>query len=329
MVGEPLRGRAERWGWRGVRAAPVPFERLLVRLLSAACLPLLIAGCAPPAATGNTATDLNAAAAHGQADVNAYAASNAATASDTPAARAPLAPAGPGQPGGLPDHQTPVSEAPSTPDSPQGAATVVETYYALIGAGKFDQAYALWDDGGQASGKNRAAFAAELAAYRDYHATVGTPGRENAGAGQRHVQVPVQVYARRGDGTPAYWRGDVTLHRVAGIDGATAAHKDIDRKPTPGTQVASRPGAGDAGDAPAIAADRYRCMDGAKISVSYDNRAGTATVKRGGRTLPVLGDKRPPSGIWYGRGGYDLRGRHDMATLTIPGRPPIACAVIK
>ena len=37
----------------------------------------------------------------------------------------------PGSPAGLPDDRTPISEAPFTPQSAQGAADVVQTYYAL------------------------------------------------------------------------------------------------------------------------------------------------------------------------------------------------------
>lgn len=189
---------------------------------------LALAACSQPAPVNNRAADINAAADRAQADVDTYAANNMA---------APLTPAEPGQPGGLADDGTPVSEAPFAPDSAQGAANVVQTYYALIGEGKYREARTLWGDKGAESGLSADAFAASFAKYSEYHANIGAPGRIDAGAGQRYVTVPVQAYARLKDGTAAYWIGSIVLHR-ADIDGATAEDKtwrikSIDLKPAP------------------------------------------------------------------------------------------------
>ncbi|MDB5679641.1 hypothetical protein [Sphingomonas bacterium] len=184
-------------------------------------LPVLsIAACSPSPAANNTAADINAAAARAQADVDSYAANNAAG-----PAPAPLTPAGPGQPGGLADDRTPLSEAPFASDSAQGAANVVQTYYALIGEGKYRQAWVLWGDKGAESGQSAEAFAASFAKYSEYHANVGSPGDIDAGAGQRYVTVPVQAYARLKNGTGAYWIGSVVLHRTGDINGANAEDK--------------------------------------------------------------------------------------------------------
>ena len=185
---------------------------------------LLVAACSQPAPTGNVATVTNV------VEVN-----ETVVAAPSPE---PLRPAEPGQPGGLVADKTPISEAPFAADSPQGAANVVQTYYALIGEGKYAEAWTLWGDGGKASGQTADAFVASFAKYSEYHANVGAPGREDAGAGQRYVTVPVQAYARLKDGKPAYWIGSVVLHRTADIDGATAADKtwhikSIDLKPAP------------------------------------------------------------------------------------------------
>src|SRR3546814_13188239 len=57
-------------------------------------------------------------------------------------------------------------------------------------------------------------------------ANVAAPGRVDAGAGQRYVEVPVQVYGTLEDGEqPFNRRGSVTLHRTAEIPGATAEDK--------------------------------------------------------------------------------------------------------
>src|ERR1700752_4397879 len=76
----------------------------------------------------------------------------AATPAPAPTSWPPVPPPAPGSPGGLPDDRTPVSEAPFTPESAQGAADVVQTYFAHLGAKAYAQAWALWRDGGKASG---------------------------------------------------------------------------------------------------------------------------------------------------------------------------------
>jgi len=302
-------------------------------------LPLLFAAaCSPGHRADNAAgsVDINSAAVQAQGSVDAYAnGAQEVAETETPApdeiapaaagTPAPLTPPEPGTPGGLPDDRTPVSEAPFAPDSAQGAANVVQTYYALLGAGKYRQAWALWDDGGKASGMAAEAFAASFAKYSEYHANIGAPGDVDAGAGQRYVTVPVQVYARLKQGAkPVYMIGSVTLHRVGDIDGATAAQKSwhirsAEIKPSPG---ATAP----AGDpTPAIVSAVYRCIDGSRINVRFDNRADTATVRSAGTVLAVLRGQRPASGIWYAGGGYELRGKGKAATFTRPKLPPLAC----
>src|SRR5689334_20691642 len=62
----------------------------------------------------------------------------------TAAAYPPVSPPDPGQPGGLPDDRTPISEAPFTPTSAQGAANVVQIYYALLGQHRYEEAWKFW-----------------------------------------------------------------------------------------------------------------------------------------------------------------------------------------
>lgn len=211
---------------------------------------LLVSGCAKPDPVDNGAIDINAAADRAKGDIDTYAANtaaiNAVAAATLPAAVAtppateptPLVPAAPGQPGGLPDDRTPIAEGPFALDSPQAAADVVQLYYAAIESGRYRQAWLLWDHGGKDSGMTSAAFVESFDKYKEYHANIGAPGDVDAGAGQRYVTVPVQVYARLADGRPDYRLGKVTLHRVADIDGATTEQKrwhirSIDLKPAP------------------------------------------------------------------------------------------------
>jgi hypothetical protein len=222
-----------------------------MRLVCVLSIALVVAGCARSDEPSNRSIDINAAADAAQNDIDTYAAnhsnetndmvSNATVsnmASTDTAGLAPLDPPAPGTPGGLPDDKTPVSEAKFTPDSAQGGANVVQLYYALLGIGKYGEAWKLWDQGGAASKMTAPAFAASFAKYSEYHANVGAPGRIDAGAGQRYVTVPVQVYARLKSGEPVYEIGSATLHRAGDIDGATDEQKtwhlsSIDLKPAP------------------------------------------------------------------------------------------------
>jgi hypothetical protein len=150
----------------------------------------------------------------------------------------PIAPPEPGQPGGLPDDRTPLAEGPFTPESAQGAADVVQTYYALIGERKFRDAWALWSDQGRASGLTADAFERELSSYRQYDGQIGAPGRIEGAAGSLYVETPVTIYGRRGDGTALHQSGVVTLRRVNDVPGSTAEQRRwrivrIELKPAP------------------------------------------------------------------------------------------------
>jgi hypothetical protein len=217
-------------------------------------VPLLMVACTPNDPANNSSVDINTAAAQAQGAIDAYGANapveigepDAVPEADTmanasgnsaAAAVAPLDPPAPGTPGGLADDRTPLSEAPFAADSAQGAANVVQSYYALIGERNYMRAFALRNP--DAGPKNAAAFAADFARYSEYHATLGAPGAIEAGAGQRYVTVPVQISARlKQGGQPVYQIGNVTLHRTGDIDGATAAQRSwhiqaIDLKPAP------------------------------------------------------------------------------------------------
>lgn len=309
--------------------------------LAALPLAMIVVGCSRhPAAAGN-AVDINGAAVQAQGDIDTYRANALQTpreAAATPlpsgaGAAAAASPPPPGTPGGLPDDRTPVAEAPFSEQSAQGAANVVQTYFALIEAGKYRRAWLLWGQQGKASGMSPSAFAAHFAKYRDYHAQIGAPGRIDAGAGQRYVTVPVQVYGHLKNGDrPFALRGAVTLHRTADIDGATAEQKAwrintiaLKRAPaaTPPPLGPIDRGPGDG--VPATATADYRCADGFAFRIVFDNRADTGTISVGGKQRAVLRAQRTGSGIWYRGDGYNLRGKGNSADVTRPGKPPVAC----
>ena len=109
-------------------------------------------------------------------------------------------------------------ESPSGPTSAHGAATVVETYYALIEARQYAEALKLrWD--GDSIGLNR--FAANFEPYSEYRATVGAPSEIQGAAGSLFVEVPVQLYGRMKDGKPVGSVGNITLRRVNEVPGST------------------------------------------------------------------------------------------------------------
>jgi hypothetical protein len=142
-----------------------------------------------------------------------------------PSNQAPVEPIPPGQPGGLPDNRTPLPEGPIDPKSAQGAAQVVQSYFALIGEKKYAEAWKLWGGDGQDSGMNAEQFAASFAAFSQYDAQIGGPGEMEGAAGSSYVDVPVQVYGRTPAGAPFHRLGTVTLRRVNDVPGSSEAQR--------------------------------------------------------------------------------------------------------
>lgn len=156
----------------------------------------------------------------------ATASAPAAAPDDAEPSPAPTArPIAPGQPGGLPDDRTPVSEAPFTAGSAQGAANVVQTYYAFIEGGRYADARRLWDTGVEGAGPDADAFARRFAGFREYHAQIGAPQWIEGAAGSLYVTVPVQAYGVLADGTTFNALGKVKLRRSNDVPGATAEQR--------------------------------------------------------------------------------------------------------
>lgn len=104
--------------------------------------------------------------------------------------------------------------------TPADAAAVVGAYYSAIQAGQYPRAYALWSGGGQASGQTAQQFAAGFADTASVAVAVGSPGRVDAAAGSRFVEVPVVLTATRSDGSVHRYAGAYTLRRAV-VDGAS------------------------------------------------------------------------------------------------------------
>lgn len=182
-------------------------------LSTAALLPiLLVAACdgREESAINNLANGANAA----QLENNVRA--------EAMAVMEPLAPPAPGTPGGLPDDRTPIPEGAIDPDSGQGAAQVVQGYFGLLEAKKFEDAQDLWDQDGTIGSQDDAHFAARFRGFSEIHANIGAPTEPEGAAESTFVTVPVQVYGRiAANGQPWYTLRQVTLRRVNDVPGST------------------------------------------------------------------------------------------------------------
>jgi hypothetical protein len=119
---------------------------------------------------------------------------------------------------------TPASASAGPDSTSPGPADVVRGYYAGIEAHDYRRAYALWGDGGRASGQTYQQFRAGFARTAHVEVEVGEPGRVEGAAGSRYVEVPVVVRARTVDGETQRFEGTYTLRRTV-VDGATPAQR--------------------------------------------------------------------------------------------------------
>ncbi len=112
----------------------------------------------------------------------------------------------------------PVAVAVDEPTA-QDAVAVVRDYYAAINARNYSQAFALWSDGGRATGQSPQQFADGFARTNGMSVEVMAPGRVDATAGARHIEVPVALTATQDDGSQRNYVGMYTLRRAV-VDGA-------------------------------------------------------------------------------------------------------------
>lgn len=113
---------------------------------------------------------------------------------------------------------------PSSEPTVADAKRVIEDYYAAVNRGAYDSAFRLWADDGQASGQTLQRFTDGYADTSSVSIQVGDPGPIDAGAGQRHIVIPVRVIARQRDQSTKTFTGTYTLRRTV-VDGASAAQR--------------------------------------------------------------------------------------------------------
>jgi membrane-bound inhibitor of C-type lysozyme len=129
---------------------------------------------------------------------------------------APVVPPAPGTPGGLPDDKTPISEAPFLSTSAQGAANVVQTYYALLEKRSSVDAAKYRADGAPEN----------LSQYASLHAQVGAPGAIQKAGAAFTVEVPVVLSGRMADGAAFNRSGKLVLRRIGDAPGSTPAQRE-------------------------------------------------------------------------------------------------------
>jgi hypothetical protein len=132
---------------------------------------------------------------------------------------------------GVPVDGAPVEDAPleggedvAGEPTANDAVAVLRDYFAAINSGNFGRAYALWADGGRASGQSPQGFADGFADTTGISVELQAPGRVDAAAGSRYVEVPVTLRASLRDGGERRLTGAFTLRRAV-VDGATAEQR--------------------------------------------------------------------------------------------------------
>jgi hypothetical protein len=117
--------------------------------------------------------------------------------------------------------ETTTEMSPAEEPNPQEAVAVVRDYYAAIDDHNYAHAWALWSDGGHASGQTPQQFADGFANTTKVAVQIEVPGRVDAAAGSRYIEVPVAIDATQRDGSVRSYAGSYTMRRAM-VDGATA-----------------------------------------------------------------------------------------------------------
>jgi hypothetical protein len=104
--------------------------------------------------------------------------------------------------------------------APEDAVALVRDYYAAINGGDFGRAHALWADSGNASGQSQQQFANGFTDTTGVSVQIKEPGRIDAAAGSRYIEVPVAIDAKQRDGSVRQYVGAYVLRRAV-VDGAS------------------------------------------------------------------------------------------------------------
>lgn len=208
---------------------PPVIHRPAIRTLRPALALVVVLGIATactPTSPDAPSTDSTSADASSTGNGSAAGASPSETSSKTSSAAGDSAPEGatpspaPSTPSDPANASLPEPTTPPAIASPQAAATVVETYFALVDEKKTQDADALWSDAARA-----AAFRAELAKLGMPRVEVDAPGGVEAAAGSMYVTVPVRFQPTSAPANSRERHGEVTLRRVNDVPGSTEAQR--------------------------------------------------------------------------------------------------------
>jgi hypothetical protein len=111
----------------------------------------------------------------------------------------------------MPELEPPRETARDREDSGDAAATL-KLYYARIGSGDYDSAWAMRS--GQAGDEARRRFADNFRAYASYQADVGTPSEPVEATGWAYVEVPVMIRGTFKGGKPFTSAGSVSMRKA-------------------------------------------------------------------------------------------------------------------
>ncbi|MEO6518145.1 MAG: hypothetical protein ABIO17_04010 [Pseudoxanthomonas sp.] len=121
---------------------------------------------------------------------------------------------------------TPAAKAADARASPTAADArqLVVDYYAALNARDYQKAYAMWEDGGAASGQSFQHFSGGYANTESVEADVGAATNEEGTAGSRYIRVPVTLRAPQYNGAQRSYRGRFELRAVV-ADGASEGQR--------------------------------------------------------------------------------------------------------
>ena len=117
---------------------------------------------------------------------------------------------------------SPAELVPEAEKGEEGARNVLLSWARALELKEFDQAWALFGDGGAQSGMTAAEYTAQFADYRDITVEVAG-GSIEGGAGSLYYEVPTTVSGTTTGGEPYRLTGTTVLRRVNDVDGATPA----------------------------------------------------------------------------------------------------------
>lgn len=115
------------------------------------------------------------------------------------------------------DLEEEAGDSPAAND-PRAAADVVRRYYALLNAGRADEALLLWTPSGYEGARE---YSKQVGDFETLDARVGEPGRIDGAAGSLYVTIPVQIDARSNGREDEHFSLEVTLRRVNDVPGST------------------------------------------------------------------------------------------------------------